>query len=82
MTTLNPESEDHRKEWDWSLPPDLPLPAQLAHRVACDIIDNCTDREELRKCAKSYHALYKKTQHVWTIMANQEFGFPTNIDGV
>lgn len=82
MSTATP-SEDRRKEWDWSLPSEVPLSAQLAHRVACDEIDNCTDREELRKCAKSYHALYKKMQHMFSIMQRQEFvGFPTNIDGV
>lgn len=83
MTTLNPDG-NNRQQWDWSLPSSVPLASQLAHRVACDEIDNCTNCEELRSAAKSYHALYKKTQHMIGVIQRQDLtgGFPTNMDGV
>lgn len=76
MAVLEPDNK-----WDWTLSSEIPLQSHLAHKVVCNEIDNCTNLDDLRSAAKSYHALYKKTQHLITKLAKQDFGFPTNMDG-
>lgn len=81
MATINPEQPEKR-EWNWDLHSTVPLQIQLAHRLTCDEIDNVKDIEELKKCAKSYAALWRNTQQVLSKVLKTDIGFPTNIDGV
>jgi hypothetical protein len=54
------------------------------HLLLCQYVDSLTATQiaELKQITKQMSALYTNMQITVSSMAKQDFGFPTNIDGV